>query len=441
MTRITPVPKHFWKEQLSGATSPTPLPTYHVDSAAPGLRKTRVAPVNRIYHATLNAAARSRRLTVNTVIQGAWALLLHFYSGESDIIFGSTVSGRPPYFEDAQTMVGLFINTLPIRVGVELDRPFSDWLAALLEKQIRIRDFETSSLLDIQEWSEVQPGVPLFDSIVVFENVPTSRTGPDNPTEITIDQVEYHEQSNFPISIIALPGEQLTLVAFYERTFFADDHISRLLGHLRTIVEQFIDKPDQHLGSLSLLSPQEQEQLALWQGQTSSHQSQGNVLQLFEEQASLHPEKDAVCYGLETRSYREINRRANRLTHYLGKQDIQKGSYIGIYMDRSVDMIVAILAALKSGMAYLPLDPDYPENRISYMLADAQPGAVLTLERLAPRLNDREVSIICVDSDNLGFDQCSESNPDSSAKPDDIAYIIYTSGSTGTPKGVMITHA
>ncbi len=431
--------KRFWKEELSGATSPTPLPTYQVDSQRQGYGR-HALPLSTEFTATLNAAARSRRLTVNTIIQGAWALLLHFYSGENEIIFGSTLSGRPPYFEDAQTMVGLFINTLPIRVGIELDRPFSDWLAALLEKQVRIRDFETSSLVDIQEWSEFQPGVPLFDSIVVFENVPTSRTGSDNPTEITIDQVEYHEQSNFPISIIALPGEQLTLVAFYERTFFADDHISRLLGHVRTIVEQFIDKPDQHLGSLSLLSPQEQEQLALWQGQTSSHHLQGNVLQLFEEQASLHPEKDAVCYGLETLSYREINRRANRLTHYLGKQDLQKGSYIGIYMDRSMEMIVALLAVLKSGLAYVPLDPDYPESRIGYMLADAKPAAVLTLERWSATLVGHEVRSISTDSNDLGIEHCSEVNPDICPGPEDLAYIIYTSGSTGTPKGVMITH-
>ncbi|MFC1830809.1 amino acid adenylation domain-containing protein [Thermodesulfobacteriota bacterium] len=431
--------KHFWKEELTGSTSPTPLSTYQVDSQRQGYGR-HALPLSTEFTATLNAAARSRRLTVNTIIQGAWALLLHFYSGENDIIFGSTVSGRPPYFEDAQTMVGLFINTLPIRVGIEQDRPFSDWLAALLEKQVRIRDFETSSLVEIQEWSEFQPGVPLFDSIVVFENVPTSRTGSDNPTEITIDQVEYHEQSNFPISIIALPGEQLTLVAFYERTFFADDHISSLLGHLRTIVEQFIDKPDQHLGSLSLLSPQEQEQLALWQGQTSSHHLQGTVLQLFEDQALLRPEKDAVCYGLETLSYREINRRANRLVHYLGKQNIQKGSYIGIYMDRSIEMIIAMLAVLKSGSAYVPLDPDYPESRIGYMLADAKPAVVLTLERLSAKLVGHEVRSIAIDIKDLGIEHCSEVNPDIFPGPEDLAYIIYTSGSTGTPKGVMITH-
>ena len=167
--------KHFLERRAFGRNQS--LPRYRPTRLIRSAKATEdiALPLSTEFTASLNAAARSRRLTVNTIIQGAWALLLHFYSGEDDIIFGSTVSGRPPYFEDAQTMVGLFINTLPIRIGIEQDRPFSDWLAALLEKQIQIRDFETSSLVDIQEWSEFQPGVPLFDSIVVFENVPTGQ--------------------------------------------------------------------------------------------------------------------------------------------------------------------------------------------------------------------------------------------------------------------------
>jgi amino acid adenylation domain-containing protein len=430
----------FWKNELSGATSPTPLPTYHVDSQRQGYGRHAVL-LSAQFTASLNAVARSRRLTVNTIIQGAWALLLHFYSGEEDIIFGSTVSGRPPLFEGAQTMVGLFINTLPIRIGVDLDRTFSGWLAALLDKQIRIRDFETSSLVEIQELSDFQPGVPLFDSIVVFENVPTGRTGSDISAEITIDQVEYHEQSNFPISIIALPGEQLNLVAFYEKTFFADDHIQRLLNHLKIIVEQFVEKPDQRLGSLSLLSSQDQAQLASWQGQAQAHPIDRNVVQLFEEQAVFQAERTAICCGSETLSYRELNRRANRLAHYLISQGFDKKSRQSIFMDRSVDMIVAMLAVLKSGAAYVPLDPDYPENRIRYMLGDARPVSVLTLNRLAPALANCDIPIICLDAEHHGIDQYSDENPDVPWEPEDLAYVIYTSGSTGRPKGVMISHA
>ena len=431
--------KQFWEKELAGATSPTPLPTYWVDPQRQGYGR-HALTLSADFTSSLDAVARSRRLTVNTIIQGAWALLLHFYSGEEDIIYGSTVSGRPPYFEGAQTMVGLFINTLPVRIKIEQDSSFSEWLANLLEKQIRTRDHEISSLVDIQKWSEFQSGVPLFDSIVVFENVPTGHAGSGIPTEISIDQVEYREQSNFPISIIALPGEQLTLVAFYQKTFFSDDHIQRLLSHLKTIVEQFVESPDQRLGSLSLLLPQEQQQLFAWQGQTSVSPLNGTILHRFEQQAVQQAEKYALCCGSDRLSYDELNRRANRVAHYLISQRFDKNSCHGIYMERAVDMIVALLAVLKSGTAYVPLDPDYPESRINHMLGDACPASVLTLERLAPVLANYEIPIICIDAEHLGIDTHSGDNPKIRLESDDLAYVIYTSGSTGTPKGVMITH-
>ena len=431
--------KHFWVKELSGIAEPTPLPVYNIDSQRQGYGK-RQRSFSAELTTSLNAEARSRRLTVNTIVQGAWALLLHFHSGDDDVMFGTTVSGRPPSFEGAENMVGLFINTLPIRVRVEHDKSFSDWLAALLAKQIKIRNYEYSPLVDIQEWSEFQAGVSLFETIVVFENVPAARPGTMLQVNFTVDQVDYLEQSNFPISIIALPGQQLQLAAYYDRKFFSEDHIFRLLGHLQKIIKEFVENPDQPLHSLSLLSQHEQNILSTWHGKTSTSRVVKTVQELFEEQATLNAEKNAVCCKAETLSYQELNDRANRFAHYLMEQEFPKGSYQAIFMDRSVDMIVAILSVLKAGLAYVPLDPDYPASRIGYMLADVKPSTVLTHQRLASILPNHEIPIVCIDNEDLGLEQYSDDNPDISSKHDDIAYVIYTSGSTGTPKGVMITH-
>jgi amino acid adenylation domain-containing protein len=313
-------------------------------------------------------------------------------------------------------------------------------LAELLRKQVESRNYEYSSLVNVQEWSEFKPGVSLFESIVVFENVPAQHSLNDHQLDFTIEDIEYLEQSNFPISIIALPGERLELVAFYDRKYFSNKGVTRLLHHLQNIIQAFVKDPDQKVKSLPLVAAEEFGLLVKWQGGTKVALSGKTVHDLFEEHVFSQSSKDAVICQTERISYGEINIRANRLAHYLLEQGYPPNTYHGIYIDRSIDMVIAMLAVLKSGAAYVPLDPDYPESRITYMLSDAQPATILTVDRLAGELPKSQSQVIALNNEELGIEQFSEANPNISIDFECLAYVIYTSGSTGDPKGVMITH-
>jgi amino acid adenylation domain-containing protein len=428
----------FWKEQLHCLKAPTPLPLRSITPGQQGHERLERV-FSEDFTASLSAAAKTRRLTMNTIIQGAWAILLHRYTGEDDIIFGTTVSGRSPAVDGAESMVGCFINTLPIRMMVTPEQSFSEWLADLLVRQTEVRDYEYTSLIDLHAWSGLEPGVPLFNTIVVFENVPVKRAADNAEPSFQIDGIEYHEQSNFPISLIVLPGKALKLAVFYDRSFFSAEDISALLTHLHTLVKAFVENPEQSIESLPLLTPEELDLLARWRGTVAVPRPFEAVTHLFEDQARSRPHSPAVVCEAEKLTYSELNSRVNRLAHFLVDQKFSPGSRLGIYIDRSIDMVVSILAVLKSGSAYVPLDPGYPDQRISYMFADADPAAVITLNRLAGRLPECDKPILCLDDTALDLAASSDADPDSSVTSEDIAYVIYTSGSTGSPKGVMIT--
>ena len=429
----------FWKKQLKGLSSPTRLPIRLSNDSHHGFGRQELTFSKELTE-SLTVVARKKRLTLNTIIVGAWSILLHRYSGEKDIIFGTTVSGRPPSLEGVETMIGLFINTLPLRTTIQAERPISEWMADLLVKQIELRDYEYSSLVNVHEWSDFQPGVPLFESIVVFENYPTQRTASDNQREYQIKDIEYIEQSNYPISIIALPEDRFRLISVYNKRYFSNDSIDRLLHHVQTIIQAFAENPDQIIDSLPLITKEEFKLLEKWQGKTKPPQTGPPVHRMFENQAFSSPYKDAVVCKTERSSYQEINSRANRLAHYLLENASSPGALHGIYIDRSVEMVVAIMAVLKSGAGYVPLDPTYPAKRIAYMISDAKPETILTVNRLLSKLPESNSSAICIDDESIGTDHFSDSNPDSFEDFESIAYVIYTSGTTGYPKGVMISH-
>jgi amino acid adenylation domain-containing protein len=429
----------FWKEQLKNISAPTPLVTRRLQGDVKGHNYKELLLSSQTT-AELRSSAQKQRLTLNTMIQGAWALLLHRYSGEEDILFGTTVSGRPASLEGVERMVGLFINTLPVRVMIEPTRSLSSWLGKHQENQIQTREFEYSPLVKVHEWSVLPPGLPLFQSIVVFENMPVDDAAEYLETEIKISDVSYRDQSNYPLALLAMPGERLRLIAVYDSSLFDKVSISRLLNHLQILLQSFIAKPDQMIKELPILTEPEQRLLTEWSGTTREDLPAEPILHLFEEQALQEPEKDAVVYRDQRLSYGELNRRANQLAHYLCHHDAGPGTIIGICIDRSIEMVTAILGVLKSGAAYVPLDPTYPDERLAYMIADAGIQTVLTNRELEQELPATQSKVIVINDDSQGISRFSDSDPEQSVSPEDLAYIIYTSGSTGKPKGVMISH-
>jgi amino acid adenylation domain-containing protein len=435
--------ERFWRQELAGFTAPTPLGSREPlpGRTGSGDLTVRLPPAAT---AALQALAREHQLTVNTLAQGAWALLLSRWSGEDDVLFGVTVSGRPAPLPGVEAMVGLFINTLPLRVKVEPDATLVAWLRRLQERQTVIRQYEHSPLFEVQGWSEAPRGTPLFHSLFVFENFPTAAERRAGPTSVEIRDLRLVEATNYPLSIAVTPGAELALRPIYDRSRFHDAEILRLLGHLATLFEGFAANPGGRLSELEVLTGPERHQTLVEWNDTAGSFPDLSLHRLFEEQVARAPAAPAVTCGDRTLTYGELNRWANRLAGHLRALGVGPESLVGLMTERSPEMIAGLLAILKAGGAYLPLDPIYPQERLAFFLADSEAPLVLAQPALAHRVPAGNARVIPLHPDperlpegDAGFP---EDGPEDGLGADARAYVIYTSGSTGRPKGVDCAH-
>ncbi|WP_339383843.1 non-ribosomal peptide synthetase family protein [Fortiea sp. LEGE XX443] len=433
----------FWRQTLSGFSAPTDLRIQKTLSSKSLNHAAQQIKLSASQTAAMRSLVRQQQITLNTLVQGAWAWLLSYYSGESDVVFGVTVSGRPVTLAGAESMVGLFINTLPLRIEVSYDTVILALLKQIQAKQAEISQYEYSPLVQVQKWSEVPRGMPLFDSILVFENYPvdTAKRQIDN---LEISNVVADDWTNYPLTLTVLPKQELTLEIAYNcdaygglRQRFDDNAITRMLGHLGNLLAGMVANPQQRLSDLSLLTEAEKQTLLVdWNNTKIDYPQDQCIHQLFEAQVEKTPDAVAVVFEEKSLTYRELNQKANQLAHYLQKLGVKPEILVGICVERSPEMIVGLLAILKAGGAYLPLDPIYPQERLAYMLADAQVSVLLTQEFLLTNLPDIPAKFICID--NAEIAQQPHTNLINHSKLDNLAYVIYTSGSTGKPKGVMI---
>ena len=390
----------FWRKTLKGFTVPTPLGIDQVARRSgdrpDGYAEQEIA-ISVAATVALQSLAHREHLTLNTLVQGAWALLLSRYSGTTDLVFGSTVFGRPPELAHVDTMVGLFINTLPIRVQVSLNDSLLPWLKQLQAQHVAVRQYETCPLVEIQGWSDVPRDLPLFESIVVFENYPAGPSWGETIADLDIDHFRAFEQTHYPLTAIALPGSALVLRILYDCRRFDGATIARLLGHWQTVLEGFVAHSQQRLSAVPLLTASEQRQLlADWNNVALADalpQEQAQTVclhQLFEAQAARTPHAVAVVFEDEPLTYQYLNRQANQLAHGLQSMGIARGDFVAVYLDRALEMIPALLGILKAGAAYVPLDTGLPQTRIQWLLSlaassgcDHATGATADAERSA----------------------------------------------------------
>ena len=252
----------FWRKTLSGFTAPTSLHSAMGLKQNESLEKyeTECAYLSEDTTSAIKSLAREHQLTLNTVIQGAWGLLLSRYTGEKDVVFGATVSGRPTALENVEEMLGLFINTLPVRVQIDANAHFVDWLKECQLQQLETRQFDFSPLVDVQKWSDVAPGQPLFTSIIVFENFPVDDSIQRN-LGFQITATHTREQTNFPLTLGVEPSDPTRFKVLYDCRYYDSATITRLLGHLKAILESVANEPTQKLSSISMLTDPEREQL------------------------------------------------------------------------------------------------------------------------------------------------------------------------------------
>jgi amino acid adenylation domain-containing protein len=445
--------EQFWRTSLAGFSEPT---KFAVDrkSDQPVTEGEQYADRRMRLSAEatekLQVFARQQRLTLNTIAQGAWALLLNRYSGVDDVVFGVTVAGRPASLPGVESMVGLFVNTLPQRVRVPRTAPVLSWLKELQEKQSELGQYEYSSLLDIQGWSDVPRSEPLFESIFVFENLPVASSfeaGSVAGSEAGSSGFQMLSDrgigsiTDYPITVLVMPGTQLTVQIVFDRARFDETTIDRMLGHLAIVMEGLPAYSEQRLEDVPLLTVSERQQLLVeWNETQVDYQKDRCLHDLIGMQAAETPDHVALVSETERLTYAELNQRANQLAHHLKQLGVGPEVLVGVFMERSVEMIVSLLGILKAGGAYVPLDPTYPQERLRFTFQDARLTVVLTQERLAESLPQSEARVVCVDREWPEIEKKNSTNPDSEARAANLAYLIYTSGSTGKPKGVGIVH-
>ncbi|HEX5081472.1 MAG TPA: amino acid adenylation domain-containing protein, partial [Blastocatellia bacterium] len=435
----------YWREKLKGVETAAKLPV--IPSA--GERMTngagRVELQRRLSPAvtqSLQQYARRQRLTLNTLVQGAWAYLLSRYGGEEDVIYGTTVNGRPTDLRGSENMVGLFINTLPLRIKVEPTRLLTEWLGEIQREQGEIEAYSYNSLIDIQGWGEIPRGTPLFETILVFENFPVSETTGAADLGVKIEAVQLAEQTNYPLTAVAIPGAEMVLLLSYDTQLFDPDASERLLAHWAEILESIVNGAGARLGEIKLLAESERRQLLEeWSGTIRAYAEDKSVHQLFERQVSNTPSQPAVISETEQLTYAELNARSNQLAHHLMALGVGPETCVGVCLERSPLMLVGLFGALKAGGAYVPLDPRYPAERLSFMLADSQVKVLITQRTLAENLPTASIPTVLLDDDWAAIAGRCASDPPCQTGPDNIAYVIYTSGSTGTPKGVAVRQA
>lgn len=306
-----------------------------------------------------------------------------------------------------------------------------------------IRDrYSYSSLVEIQGVSEIKRNQPLFESIVVFENYPVNATLQALPGNLIIGDRQALGETNYPLTVVAIPGEELVIKINYDRDRFDSDTIDRMIGHLLTLLQGMITNSHGRAGELPLLTPAEQDLLLVQRNATqAAHPINDCIHQLFEQQVEKTPQAVAVVYENKQLTYIELNQRANQLAHYLQSLGVKSDTPVGICLERSVEATVAILATLKAGGACVPLDPSYPPERLAFMLADTRATVILTQASLKSLLHGNFAhNLIVLDDDWEEIEENFDFNPPVEVQANNLAYIIYTSGSTGTPKGTLVPH-
>ena len=391
----------------------------------------------------LRALTRQHKLTMNTILQAAWALLLSRYSGTDDVVFGGVVSGRPPELQCVEQMIGLFINTLPVRIHIPATKPIYAWLQDVQLQQIEARQYEYSSLVEIQGWSELPRGVALFESILVFENYPVETHSLPEESCLHIEFEQALEQTNYPLSLeVSFNEEQLSLRLVYDSSRFDGVQVSSMLQQLCALLAHIAAHPEACVPTLSLLSAEERLHiLEEWNATQQVYPYRRGVHELFEAQVERSPQAPAIEYNGTTLTYTQLNERANQLAHYLRICHIGPDVLVGLAIERSPEMVIGLLAVLKAGGAYVPLDLAYPKERLSFMISDARMSVLLTMEKWVDSVSTmHNGQIIVLDTDWPLITQQRITNLEVEMDSTNLAYVIYTSGSTGTPKGVLISH-
>jgi amino acid adenylation domain-containing protein len=432
----------FWREHLAGYTAPDalelgPAPAGPLPEGEP---THAVLPTPELLELIppLSTFAREHGLTLNTVMQGAWMIVLSRYLGRADVLVGSTGTQRPPTLTGSERIMGPMLATMPVRGRVDDDADLIGWLRALQNDMARAREHADISLTDLRALADLPGNRPLFELDLAFENVPV----PDMALhEVELLESTYDGRPHFPITMIVMPGEAMPVPRMvYDQTRFTEAAVRRLVDQFSTTLTNMTRYPELRLGDVDIMPAEQWRQILLDWNRTEA-QPVAALPELFARSAAATPDATAVvCAGVRL-SYAELAARANRLAHHLRGSGVRPGDRVGLCLQRSLDTVIGVLGVLTAGAAYVPLDLGHPVERMRWILADADVTALVTHDAVADSAPEFAGTVINLDTDAETIAARPTTPPDDGPTPDDVAYLIYTSGSTGHPKGVLVSHA
>ncbi|HYO57151.1 condensation domain-containing protein, partial [Archangium sp.] len=405
----------YWTQTLEGFTESTPLPGAR-DIGRKGPESHNQRKIELEFSAASTAVvqdfARKHKLTVNTVAQAAWALVLGRYSGKSDVVFGGTVAGRPPNLQGGDEMIGLLVNTLPIRVWLSAEERLLTWMQGIQAQQLEQRQYQHCSLMQIQKWSEVPREESLFDSLFAF-NYPMDPSVQKRFGVVDAESLLLVERTNYPLTAnIGFFNENLQLGFTYEPKAFDEAIIDQALRHWKLAMESIVANPEQRVREVQLLTEVERRRLLVeWNDTQAEYPRETCVHQLFEVQAERTPEALAVKSAEARVSYEELNARANQLAHYLRRKGVGPEERVVLCMERSVELVVGALGIMKAGGAYVPVDPTYPAERLKTVVGDSRAKEVVTQEKLKGAFEGLGVGVMCLDEDREALEKQEKKNP------------------------------
>ncbi|WBW99496.1 non-ribosomal peptide synthetase [Oceanirhabdus sp. W0125-5] len=383
--------------------------------------------------------AKENRVTLNTVFKAIWGLLLQKYNNTNDAIFGNIVSNRPPNIEGVEEMLGIFINAVPVRVKTNEEMTITELLKKLQEQGIVADKFSYMPLAEIQSKNVLKS--ELINHLMVFENYPlenVQRSKEEDDLTIIKGSFNIYGETNYDLNIIIIPGKTINIKFKYNANKYGDQYIKTVSSHIKTIANAIVKQPEIKISEIEMLSEEEKTQIIYDFNDTKmDYPEEKTVHELFEEQAEKNPENVAVKFNLDNLTYSELNARANQLARILRNKGVKPNSVVAIMVNNSLNLIIGILGVLKAGGAYLPIDPNYPKDRIEYMLEDSGTKLILSEKSLVNGISFSE-EVIDIFNEELYVGDCSNVNNINTSS--DLAYIIYTSGTTGKPKGVMVNH-
>ncbi|MCZ8045764.1 MULTISPECIES: amino acid adenylation domain-containing protein, partial [unclassified Microcystis] len=434
---------NYWQKQLAAAPALLHLPTDYPRPLQQSFQGDRIkCNLSPELSQGLNKLSREKGVTLFMTLLTAFQTLLYRYTGQTDILVGTPIANRTR--SELAGLIGFFVNTLVLRTDLAGNPSFSELLKQVRETATDAYDHQDlpfEMLVEALQPERNMSYTPLFQVMFGLDNEPINEIALEG-IKATHQPLEF-KTAKFDLSLsIQVKEAGLTAIWEYNTDLFDKSTIERLSGHFVNLLTGIIANPEQAISQLPLLTESETNQLLIeWNNTQVDYPEYKCIHQLFEEQVKRTPEAVAVVYSEQQLTYNELNCRANQLAHYLQSLGVKPEQLVGICLERSLDMIVGLLAILKAGGAYVPLDPEYPTERLLYILQDAQIRVLLTQKHLIAGLPKHQSEIVCLDTDWSFITQAQESNPCCEVQPENLAYAIYTSGSTGKPKGVMIQHS